>query len=102
MAEFEPVLLRRSLKKASPSLDAYRGDGGYRALHNLFGFSPVVGGGSIGLSGRLPQNFRNVFDMFGDCCLRIGAGKNSRLQRKQLTRQRIPAAIVNHARFLDL
>jgi NADH-quinone oxidoreductase subunit F len=33
MADFEPVLLRRILKKASPALDAYRGDGGYRALH---------------------------------------------------------------------
>src|SRR5215467_11768663 len=32
MAEFEPVLLRRILKKASPSLDAYKADGGYRAL----------------------------------------------------------------------
>src|SRR5499427_535141 len=32
MAEFEPVLLRRILKKASPALDAYRNDGGYRAL----------------------------------------------------------------------
>jgi NADH-quinone oxidoreductase subunit F len=32
MAEFEPVLLRRILKKASPSLDAFRADGGYRAL----------------------------------------------------------------------
>src|SRR5213592_1502825 len=32
MAEFDPVLLRRILKKASPSLDAYRADGGYRAL----------------------------------------------------------------------
>src|SRR5256885_2507575 len=32
MAEFEPVLLRRILRKASPSLDAYRADGGYRAL----------------------------------------------------------------------
>src|SRR6516162_2007093 len=32
MAEFEPVLLRRILKKASPWLDAYRADGGYRAL----------------------------------------------------------------------
>ena len=32
MADFEPVLLRRVLKKASPSLDAYRADGGYRAL----------------------------------------------------------------------
>src|SRR4051812_18292605 len=32
MADFEPVLLRRILKKASPWLDAYRADGGYRAL----------------------------------------------------------------------
>jgi NADH-quinone oxidoreductase subunit F len=32
MAEFEPVLLRRISRKASPSLDAYRADGGYRAL----------------------------------------------------------------------
>jgi NADH-quinone oxidoreductase subunit F len=32
MADFEPVLLRRILKKASPALDAYRADGGYRAL----------------------------------------------------------------------
>lgn len=33
MADFEPVLLRRIAKKASPWLDAYRADGGYRALH---------------------------------------------------------------------
>src|SRR5712692_8068734 len=32
MPEFEPVLLRRILKKASPALNAYRADGGYRAL----------------------------------------------------------------------
>src|SRR5881628_2912815 len=32
MADFEPVLLRRINKKASPSLDAYRADGGYKAL----------------------------------------------------------------------
>jgi NADH-quinone oxidoreductase subunit F len=32
MAEFEPVLLRRILKNASPWLEAYRQDGGYRAL----------------------------------------------------------------------
>jgi NADH-quinone oxidoreductase subunit F len=32
MPDFEPVLLRRILKKASPALDAYRADGGYRAL----------------------------------------------------------------------
>ncbi len=30
---FEPVLLRRVLKKASPWLEAYRADGGYRALN---------------------------------------------------------------------
>src|SRR5437660_699554 len=32
MPEFEPVLLKRILRKASPSLDAYRADGGYQAL----------------------------------------------------------------------
>jgi NADH-quinone oxidoreductase subunit F len=32
MAEFEPVLLHRVLKNADVSLDAYRADGGYRAL----------------------------------------------------------------------
>src|SRR5215207_3935820 len=32
MPDFEPVLLRRIQKKASPALDAYRADGGYRAL----------------------------------------------------------------------
>src|SRR5207247_178112 len=32
MAEFEPVLLRRILKGASPLLDSYRADDGYRAL----------------------------------------------------------------------
>jgi NADH-quinone oxidoreductase subunit F len=32
MAEFEPVLLRRILRNADPSLEAYRADGGYRAL----------------------------------------------------------------------
>src|SRR5438445_10526320 len=32
MADFEPVLLRRILKKVSPALEAYRADGGYRAL----------------------------------------------------------------------
>jgi NADH-quinone oxidoreductase subunit F len=32
MAEFEPVLLRRINKKASPWLDAYRADGGYKPL----------------------------------------------------------------------
>jgi NADH-quinone oxidoreductase subunit F len=32
MADFEPVLLRRIQKKASPALDAYRADGGYQAL----------------------------------------------------------------------
>jgi NADH-quinone oxidoreductase subunit F len=32
MVKFEPVLLKRILKKASPSFDAYRADGGYQAL----------------------------------------------------------------------
>jgi NADH-quinone oxidoreductase subunit F len=32
MADFESVLLRRILKKAGVGLDAYRSDGGYRAL----------------------------------------------------------------------
>jgi NADH-quinone oxidoreductase subunit F len=32
MPDFEPVLLRRILKKADVSLEAYRQDGGYRAL----------------------------------------------------------------------
>jgi NADH-quinone oxidoreductase subunit F len=32
MPEFEPVLLRRISRNADPSLEAYRADGGYRAL----------------------------------------------------------------------
>src|SRR3954452_20140003 len=32
MADFEPVLLRRILRNADVSLEAYRADGGYRAL----------------------------------------------------------------------
>src|SRR5438132_8162349 len=32
MPDFDPVLLRRVLKKASPSLESYRADGGYQAL----------------------------------------------------------------------
>src|SRR4051794_55191 len=40
MAEFEPVLLRRINKKASPSLDAYRADGGYKALEKAVRMSP--------------------------------------------------------------
>ncbi len=32
MPEFEPVLLRRILRNADPPLEAYRADGGYRAL----------------------------------------------------------------------
>jgi len=32
MSTFEPVLLRRILKNASPSLEAYKADGGYKAL----------------------------------------------------------------------
>jgi NADH-quinone oxidoreductase subunit F len=37
MAEFEPVLLARIQRKASPWLDAYRADGGYRALQKAVG-----------------------------------------------------------------
>lgn len=32
MPEFEPVLLRRTSKKADPFLAAYRADGGFKAL----------------------------------------------------------------------
>src|SRR5436190_771019 len=32
MPDFEPVLLRRIARKANPGLDAYRADGGYRAV----------------------------------------------------------------------
>jgi NADH-quinone oxidoreductase subunit F len=32
MPDFEPILLRRILRKANPSLEPYRADGGYRAL----------------------------------------------------------------------
>ena len=37
MPDFEPVLLRRILKKADVGLDAYRADGGYRALQKAVG-----------------------------------------------------------------
>jgi NADH-quinone oxidoreductase subunit F len=41
MADFEPVLLRRIVNKASPALDAYRADGGYRALEKaIHGMAP--------------------------------------------------------------
>ncbi len=52
MAEFEPVLLRRVLKKASPWLDAYRADGGYRALAKaLNDMSPAQVADSVKASG---------------------------------------------------
>jgi NADH-quinone oxidoreductase subunit F len=42
MADFEPVLLRRILRNASPSLDAYRADGGYQALQKaVFEMTPA-------------------------------------------------------------
>jgi len=41
MPDFEPVLLRRILKKASPSLDAYRADGGYKALDKALAMEPA-------------------------------------------------------------
>lgn len=37
MADFQPVLLRRILKKADPSLEAYRAEGGYGALTRTLG-----------------------------------------------------------------
>src|SRR5262249_12968076 len=40
MADFEPVLMRRINKKASPSLDAYRSDGGYKALEKALNMAP--------------------------------------------------------------
>jgi NADH-quinone oxidoreductase subunit F len=56
MAEFEPILLRRILKKASPWLDAYRADGGYRALqkavHEMTPAQVVDTVKSSGLRGR--------------------------------------------------
>src|SRR5262245_34688217 len=56
MAEFEPVLLRRILKNASPSLDAYRADGGYKALRKaLDQMTPAQGIDEVkdsGLRGR--------------------------------------------------
>jgi NADH-quinone oxidoreductase subunit F len=56
MAEFEPVLLRRILKKASPWLDAYRADGGYRALQKaVHEMTPAQVVGTVkesGLRGR--------------------------------------------------
>jgi NADH-quinone oxidoreductase subunit F len=56
MAEFEPVLLRRIAKKASPWLDAYRADGGYRALqkavHEMTPAQVVDTVKSSGLRGR--------------------------------------------------
>src|SRR5665213_2219938 len=41
MADFEPVLLRRILRNASPSLDAYRADGGYQALQKAVEMTPA-------------------------------------------------------------
>src|SRR5262252_5315548 len=56
MAEFEPVLLRRIAKKASPWLDAYRADGGYNALqkavHEMTPAQVVEMVKSSGLRGR--------------------------------------------------
>jgi NADH-quinone oxidoreductase subunit F len=56
MSSFEPALLRRILKKASPSLEAYRADGGYRALtkavHEMTPTQVVDAVKSSGLRGR--------------------------------------------------
>jgi NADH-quinone oxidoreductase subunit F len=40
MAEFEPILLRRINRKASPSLEAYEADGGYRAARKALEMAP--------------------------------------------------------------
>src|ERR1700731_4342916 len=37
MADFEPILLRRILKRADAGLESYRQDGGYRALAKALG-----------------------------------------------------------------
>jgi NADH-quinone oxidoreductase subunit F len=56
LPDFEPVLLRRILKKADPSLEAYRADGGYRALqkavHEIAPAQVVEAVKSSGLRGR--------------------------------------------------
>ncbi len=56
MADFEPVLLRRILKKADASLEAYRADGGYRgaqtALHEMTPAQVIDVVKSSGLRGR--------------------------------------------------
>jgi len=56
MPDFEPVLLRRILRKAGPSLEAYRADGGYRALqkavHEMTPAQVVDAVKSSGLRGR--------------------------------------------------
>src|ERR1051325_10367362 len=56
MSTFEPILLRRILAKASPWLDAYRADGGYRAIAKaLADMTPTQGIDvvkSSGLRGR--------------------------------------------------
>ena len=56
MADFEPVLLRRILKHASPSLDAYRADGGYsaatKALNEMTPAQVVDAVKASGLRGR--------------------------------------------------
>lgn len=56
MADFEPVLLRRILRKASPSLDAYRADGGYQALqkavHEMTPAQVIAAVKDSGLRGR--------------------------------------------------
>jgi NADH-quinone oxidoreductase subunit F len=56
MPEFEPVLLRRISQGASPWLEAYRGDGGYRALtraaHEMTPAQVVEIVKSSGLRGR--------------------------------------------------
>src|ERR1051326_2491853 len=68
MAEFQPVLLHRILKKADAGLAAYRADGGYRALQKAVEMSPeqvvdlvkasnLRGRGGAGFPGGLKWTF---------------------------------------------
>src|SRR5262249_21707095 len=61
MPDFEPVLLRRILRKAGPSVEAYRADGGYRALqkavHEMTPAQVVEMVKTSGLRGRAGAGF---------------------------------------------